>query len=173
MPGQRSELLRRTAALAALSTETIEWLLARTTTVTRLPGEVFFHESDPGNSFYVLESGRAVIRRQWQDEAVQLGELGPGDCFGEMALIDMQPRSATVSAINRSVAIEVPSAVMRELCRHDIQQYAIIMMNLGREVSRRLRRSDRRLFEILQRCGGPEVLQVVEVLDGEQELPAV
>jgi CRP-like cAMP-binding protein len=101
----------------------------------------------------VLQTGQVRIQRNWQGNAIKLGSLGPGDCFGEMALIDFQKRSATVIAELPCQAISVPAAALGLLYRQDVEQYAIIMMNLGREVSRRLRLADNRLFELVHRHG--------------------
>jgi CRP/FNR family cyclic AMP-dependent transcriptional regulator len=71
-------------------------MLARATDETRVykAGEVIFREGDPGTEFFVIKSGKTSVRVGNRT----LQELGPGDVFGEMALIDNEPRSATVVA---------------------------------------------------------------------------
>lgn len=63
-------------------------------------GEVIFHQGDPGDTLHVIESGRVkvMVDSESGGEAV-LTVLGPGDCFGELALIDGEPRSARVEAL--------------------------------------------------------------------------
>lgn len=63
---------------------------------TLASGEVVFEEGDPGERFYVITSGRVDVLRQGRT----LATLGPGDCFGEMALLDGTTRSATVRALD-------------------------------------------------------------------------
>ena len=94
--------------------------------------------------------GTVLVQRKWKGESIELGRLAEGDCFGEMALIDFQPRSASVKAETDCQAIEIPSKSLRSLYKRDLEQFTMIMMNLGREVSRRLRVADDRLFEIQQ-----------------------
>jgi CRP-like cAMP-binding protein len=72
--------------------------------------------------------------------------LGPGDCFGEMALMDLQPRSASVLALADCRAIAFGHDDMLALFESDLEQFALLQMNLGREVCRRLRATDERLF---------------------------
>jgi CRP-like cAMP-binding protein len=67
-----------------------------------------------------------------------------------MAIIDLQSRSASVRAVTDCRAIKINRATLHELYRKDLEQYAIIMMNMGREVSRRLREVSERLFEVDQ-----------------------
>jgi CRP-like cAMP-binding protein len=65
-----------------------------------------------------------------------------------MALIDFGPRSATVVAEADSTAIEFSPACLHEIAKRDLEQYALVYMNMARELSRRLRRADDRLFEV-------------------------
>jgi CRP-like cAMP-binding protein len=65
-------------------------------------GEVICRQGERGDRMYVVQAGRAsVIREEGGSEAV-VGELGPGDIFGEMAIFDHLPRSATVRASGKA-----------------------------------------------------------------------
>lgn len=61
-------------------------------------GDEFFSEGDAGEAFFVLLTGEAVVDKLSGGERVCLAHLEPGDCFGEMALVNGKPRSATVRA---------------------------------------------------------------------------
>jgi CRP-like cAMP-binding protein len=72
--------------------------------------------------------------------------MEPGDCVGEMALMDLFPRSASVRALSDCTAIRLTPQDLLRLFETDVEQFAMIQMNLGREVSRRLRHTDELLF---------------------------
>ena len=110
-------------------------------------GDYFFRENDPAQYMYVLQTGRVAVVKQWQCREVQLRELGAGDCFGEMALLDLFPRSAAVRALDDCAAIELTPADLLRLFEHDSEQFTVIQMNIGREMCRRLRVADEMLFE--------------------------
>ena len=74
-----------------------------------------------------------------------LTRLKPGDCFGEMAIIDFSPRSATARAVVESQALEVSMDGLLALYQSDVEQFAMIHMNMARELSRRLRQLGDRL----------------------------
>ena len=78
---------------------------------------------------------------------MQLRVLEPGDCFGEMALLDLFPRSASVRAQDPSRALEITAADLLRLFEHDVEQFALVQMNIAREMCRRLRETDEMLFE--------------------------
>jgi CRP-like cAMP-binding protein len=98
---------------------------------------------------FVLETGRAAILKLWRGEQHVLRTLEQGDCFGEMALMDMKSRSASVVATEDCTAIELSAGCLFELYEHDLEQFTLIQMSMGREVSRRLRDTDDRLFEAM------------------------
>ncbi|MDH5538502.1 MAG: cyclic nucleotide-binding domain-containing protein [Rhizobacter sp.] len=109
-------------------------------------GEFFFRQGEPGESMFVLERGRVeILKERTGAEPHVLRDLGAGDCFGEMAIMDLAPRSASVRALEDCVAIEVSSANLMRLYQKDLEQFALIEMNLGRELSRRLREADERM----------------------------
>jgi CRP-like cAMP-binding protein len=66
-----------------------------------------------------------------------------------MALLDLFPRSAAVRAIDDCVAIELATTDLLRLFEKDSEQFALIQMNIGREMCRRLRITDEMLFEAI------------------------
>ena len=103
---------------------------------------------------FVLEMGKATVLKSWHGQDYLLETLKEGDCFGEMALMDHCPRSASVRAVEDCIAIRISAANLYQVYAHDLKQFALIQMNMGREVSRRLREADSRLFGA--RMGTPE-----------------
>lgn len=69
--------------------------------VTYQPGDILFCEYEPGNEFYLLQEGRVKVTKIVSDMEKTLDIFHPGDIFGEMAILEDQPRSATAIAIDR------------------------------------------------------------------------
>ena len=142
----RNELLQRMPIFGGLRGETLDFILSRSAGATRRAGQFYFLEGDPGNSLFVLEAGRVAVLKRWKDAQRVLRVLGKGDCFGEMAIIDLLPRSAAVRAEEDCVAIEITAADLYRLYKRNPEQFALIQMNMARELSRRLRAVDEILF---------------------------
>lgn len=142
MHPQRIALLQGMPIFGAISEPTLDFLVARAVPVAVAAGGCFFGEGDAATGMFVLESGRVVIERLWAGRSVVLGEMGPGDCFGEMALMDLHPRSATVRALADCTALELRPGDLYALFERDCAQFATLQMNMGREVCRRLRHAD-------------------------------
>lgn len=81
---------------------------------TFAPGEPIFKEGDPGDSLYVVESGRVCIWRGDVDHPTIIGRVETTGIFGEMAIFDRKPRMAHASAETESVLMRMPASVLRE-----------------------------------------------------------
>lgn len=147
MEKKRVALLQEMPFFGGVRADVLALLVGHSREATRRAGEFFFREGEPGDFLFVLEAGRVSVLKRRGDQQVVLNELGPGDCFGEMALIDLSPRSASVLALEDCAAIQISAAGLHAIAEHDIEQFALIQMNIGRELSRRLRVSDARLVD--------------------------
>lgn len=144
------DVLRRMPIFGGLSDSALRLILGTAKSRPLSTGDYLFQEGDAAESVFVLESGEVQIEKILNAQSIRLGRLGAGDCIGEMALIDFQSRSASVRATQPCEVLEIPARSLRDLLKDDLEQYAMIMMNMGREVSRRLRRADERLLELKQ-----------------------
>jgi serine/threonine-protein kinase len=64
------------------------------------PGALIVREGDPGDEAFIITAGHCSVRRRERGEAREVGRLGPGDVFGETAILTRAPRSATVVAVD-------------------------------------------------------------------------
>ncbi|MBN1962044.1 MAG: Crp/Fnr family transcriptional regulator [Deltaproteobacteria bacterium] len=108
------------------------------------PGTVVFEEHDPGSRMFVIHSGKVKIFRCISGAEVVLAFLGAGDFFGEMAILENLPRSASAEVVERSKLIEVDTDTFEEMIRNNTE----IAMRMMRQLARRLRESDRRLEQL-------------------------
>lgn len=144
---ERIKLLQDTPFFGAISLDTIRFILQLAEVQNKAAGEYFFKQGELGDSLYLLEKGSASVFKSCGSEEYELRQVTEGCCFGELALIDFTPRSATVRAQTDCSALKISSATLHQLYQHDSEQFLIIQMNMAREVSRRLRASDDRWFE--------------------------
>jgi CRP-like cAMP-binding protein len=142
----RIEVLQRMPIFGAIRDEALLTLLEQARMVEVGAGAFYFREGDAACSMFVLEAGRALVTKAWRGREFVLKALEPGDCYGEMSLMDLGPRSASVMAEQDCRAIEFSTDNLLNLYRCDVEQFALVQMNIGREVCRRLRATDELLF---------------------------
>ena len=92
-----------------------EKLINFATAVTFQEGEVILKEGDTGESFFVLTTGKIRVFAEGFDGDHELGNLGPGAVFGEIAAINGEPRTATVVAEEASTAVQFVRSDILEL----------------------------------------------------------
>lgn len=146
MQDARIELLQQMPVFGGVRAEILQFLLALCPMVPVSANAFFFREDEAGDAMFVIENGRAEVLKSWDGRDYVLKTLTQGDCFGEMAVMDHCPRSASVRAVEDCRAIRISSADLYQVYAKDLKQFALIQMNMGREVCRRLRDADRRLF---------------------------
>jgi SulP family sulfate permease len=108
-----------------------------------------FGEGEQGKELFIITSGTAsAYLRQASGADIRLATFAPGTIFGELALLDPGPRSASVIADDRLVCYALSDESFR-LLSHESPEVAIrLLANLSRELSRRLRQANRTIHQL-------------------------
>ncbi len=102
-------VLRRAGLLSTLAEADLEHVVGACREVALAPGEALCQEGEDGNAMFVVLSGNLVVSKAGKQVAVGR----PGDCFGEMALIERRERAATLRALDDTLVLEIPEAAFR------------------------------------------------------------
>lgn len=130
----RIEALRKVPLLSSLSRRDLIRVLALSEEQEYLPGKVIVKTGNRARDFYLMLSGMAQLSVPRGKTAV----LGPGDYFGEMAVLDGEPRSATIVARTHVVALRIGRAGFVKL----LNGHGSIGLKILVEMSRRLRAAE-------------------------------
>ena len=129
---------------ASLTREELEKLAGRAETVYWEPGAILFEEGERGDDCFVIHSGAVkVLRRVPDGRRITLARLGPGSVVGELALFNGEHRSATVEAIEGTLAVALGGDDVMSILRADPE--AAISVAVG--LADRLRAANERMFE--------------------------
>jgi signal transduction histidine kinase len=107
--------LRQVPLLADLSEEDLEQLYGMATTVSIPAGELVLREGDPGDSLFVVLDGQLEVTKRQGRQDVLLAVYKPGQFFGEMALLEQAPRSASVRTLRESRLLVISQAAFQTL----------------------------------------------------------
>lgn len=105
------------------------------------PDEVVFEEGDPGRALFVVVEGAVEITRATAQGPYLLNTLGPGDAFGELALIDDFPRSATARVVTPGRLLILYKSDFDALIEGNARIAVVVMRNLSRLLAIYARRS--------------------------------
>ncbi len=100
-------------------------------------GAFIFREGDAGSVMYIIESGTIAILRKARGDT-PLAELGPGDFFGEMAILEDQPRFASAKALTEVRLLRIERAQFADLLQQNIE----VTVRIMRKLAARLRRAE-------------------------------
>ena len=139
---QNIAFLRRVPLFSGLTEQLIERLAAGSVRRNFPRGRVIVTEGEPSQSLYILLSGRAKVQRSdTEGKEVILAVIGPGECFGEMSLIDDSPRSASVITIDTSDFMAINKESFKSMMLSSPEMSLRIMAGLVR----RLREADKKI----------------------------
>ena len=124
-------------------------------------GHVLFHEGDDGEDMYIVQSGKVAIKKKLKEGEATLAVLEKGDFFGEMAILERMPRSATAEVIEDGDLIVIAGEIFGDMIKANPE----IAVRMLRKQSIRLRETNKQLEQALK--GAPAT-----VAAGAAPLPA-
>ena len=127
---------------SGMEKEQLQQLAAFTFTKTFKAGDVIAEEGRTGNALYVILTGQVEVLKGYRTETpLRLAALNPGEFFGEMALLEESPRSATVRATQETTCVGVD----RWLFLAQLRKNPDMAISMLQAMARRLRQMDAKL----------------------------
>jgi CRP-like cAMP-binding protein len=137
--------LKKVGLFSELSDDDAAKFLEIASDKTYRKNEVIFHADDPGSSLFILKSGSVKISicdSEGSEDILKI--IYPYDFFGEMSLLDGQHRSATVTALEKSIALIIKRDNFIEL----VKKHPTIALNMLAALSRRIRKTDEKIWSL-------------------------
>jgi CRP/FNR family transcriptional regulator len=136
------ELLRSVPLFSDLEQDELE-RFSRVAVARSFPAATrVFHEGDHSDACYIVRTGSFRVTREHSDgRAITLATLGPGDIFGELAMLDGEVRSASVEALSDGELLALPAGEVRSL----LARHPEITVKLVAALARRLRAANERI----------------------------
>ena len=148
--------LLQSETFEAFTQEAVGYLLSRAAATQWQPGQVLFRRGEPGDTMFFILTGSMDISL----DGHSLVTLGTGSLFGEMAMLQGTPRSATATAVEPTVLLEVPANVVEQA---DAEFRAVLFELISRTLMGRLEESNRFVSSI-------EDAELVEIAELDSEL---
>jgi CRP/FNR family transcriptional regulator, cyclic AMP receptor protein len=138
MPVIEASAFKNYSFFGGLLPEEIEAICPLMGSSTYEAGVSIMSEGEPNDRIHFILEGEVEILK----DGVRLARLGEGDTFGEMEFLDVMPAVATVRTLVRSTVATISNRALHELSKSSMRAFAMVVMNLARDLSRRLRRMD-------------------------------
>jgi len=128
--------LKKYSLFGGLEDEQIEKILPLMEQEKFNPDMDIIVEGNPNDKIFFIVEGRVQVSHA----GVVLAEFGEGEAFGEMEVLEIMPSAATIKTLSAVTVITISFKALREIYRMNPKIFSIILMNLARDLSRRLRR---------------------------------
>lgn len=148
-PDCHSEILSKFRLFAGFKDEELETLLSLSDAETHPAGTVIVKQGEPGFCMYVIVSGSVRVEADGGIDAVPLADLGVGDFFGELALVDDGPRSASVIALEDTQVIRITRMVLGVLAGVQPAGAIHLLAAIGRSLVNRLRAGNQKYLDLI------------------------
>jgi CRP-like cAMP-binding protein len=99
------------------------------------PGDVILVEKTPNDKIFFIVEGRVSVSKS----ETSIYDMAEGNTFGEMEVLDVMPAAATIKAVTNVTVMSISNTAFREIYKKDIKSFSLLLMNLARDLSRRLR----------------------------------
>jgi CRP-like cAMP-binding protein len=138
-------MMRRVKALAELNDDQLRRFIAFMEAQTVRQWTQIMKQGDPDDGMYMVLDGELRVRLLIGGKETILATLGPGECFGEIALFDQGPRSADVIANRDSILLKVTTEAFDKLRREAPELSAPILFAISKTLAARIRADNKRI----------------------------
>ncbi|NOZ85829.1 MAG: cyclic nucleotide-binding domain-containing protein [Deltaproteobacteria bacterium] len=148
---EKLAILEKSPLFVSLHPEELDMLAELSQERKFTAGEVVFNEGDVGDSLYVIVSGAVnILRKDKNGKQRSIAVLKEGEFFGEMSLIDKEYRSATCSAMTDVELLKLTNENLHSFARVYKNGFTLVVINIARVLSLRLRETSEKLAECIQ-----------------------
>jgi CRP/FNR family cyclic AMP-dependent transcriptional regulator len=147
--GLRQTFLQAIPIFAGLTPSAINEIASAVEEAVFEKDDIIVREGEPGNRMFIIGEGSVeIVKNMGRPQETVLAVLLPRDFLGEMSIIDSISRSASVRAIEETTLFALKGIDLYHLFQKHPDQYAIVILNIARDISRRLRALDERFAAI-------------------------
>jgi CRP-like cAMP-binding protein len=133
-----SSALQKYSLFGGLLEEQIDKILPLMEQENYDPGTAIIVEGEPNNKIRFILEGQVAVEKN----GIKLFVFKEGDAFGEMEVLDVMPSVATITALTPTRVMSISNRALRSIYQMDIKVFSLMLMNLARDLSRRLRYVD-------------------------------
>jgi CRP-like cAMP-binding protein len=149
-PNISLEMLKKVTVFAGIEEEKLAGLCSCCKLVSFKKGEKVISEGTVSSEIFIIIRGRLKIVLNAGDRQIDLIELHAGHCVGEASVIGVQSHSASVIATEDSDLMELGRKTLMDMAQNDKDLFSLIILNIARELARRLYNTDHLLSKFAQ-----------------------
>jgi CRP-like cAMP-binding protein len=140
-------ILKEISIFAGLREEGLRHIVSLCETRAYAPGDVIVKEETPATDIYIIVKGTVKIVLDFDRDPLEICEMHRGDCVGEASVIGILRHSASAVAIDDVTVLALSSTALMDAFEEDKEFFAMLILNIARELARRLYRTNQILLQ--------------------------
>ena len=145
------ELLRSVTIFAGMDDSCLRRFFNRCELLNVHAGEEIIKENTQASEIFIVIKGKLKIVLDSDGDQFEIAEMGPGNCVGEASVIGVQTHSATAMVTEDSQLLVLSRKDLMRVFDEDKELFSLLILNIARELARRLRRTDEILLHYTKR----------------------
>jgi len=121
-------------------------------TVTFDKGEIIYRQGETGNCMFVIKEGQVGLFKSARGNTEQMGEMGKGDFFGELSILESSPRSETAKAISKCFVVVIHRSTFVKMLKSNME----IAIRMMQKLSTKMRQAEEHIDSLLARLTAAE-----------------
>ena len=150
-PEEVVSILSQISIFGGISDAQQQEIFSRLQVGTVKKGEFVFQKGDEPSHIYIVESGLIELFIPDREHTIEKKRLGVGECFGQVAVMSIHQHTISAVALEDTTLIVLSRRALYQLHQEDIHLFAMLMMNIARELARRLQFTDELLLKSMHR----------------------
>ena len=151
-----SPVLKKISLFSGISDSKLSKLVNYLKKVEYKDSEIIFDQGSPPTQIYIINRGRVKLVEYVNYTPYQLFELGEGNCIGEASIIGIQTHEVTAVAKGDTEFIVLPKKIFLEIFETDKELFCLMILNIAKEVSKRLAKTDNLLLQYIDKSKHPD-----------------
>jgi len=140
-------ILKSVTIFSGIDDTNLEKIYSQCEVIAKKAGDVIIEEGTDATQIFILLSGRVKIVLNLHKEPLEIVELDSGHCVGEASIIGIQKHCASAVIMEDSEVLVFPRHVLMEIYESDKELFSLLILNIARELARRLYNTDQALLK--------------------------
>ncbi len=141
-------MLKSVTIFSGVDDENLDKIFSQCDVIERKVGDVLIEEDTEATQIFIILKGSVKVVLNLKNKPLDLVELGPGHCVGEASIIGIQKHCASVVIVKNAQVLAFPRHVLMDIYNNDKELFSLLILNIARELARRLYRTDQELIKI-------------------------
>ena len=142
------QLLKSVTIFSGVDDDNLEKIFSQCEVTEKKAGYVLIEEDTEATQIFIILSGTVKIVLNLKKDPLEIVELGPGHCVGEASIIGIQKHCASAVIDEDARVLVFPRHVLMDIYNNDKELFSLLILNIARELARRLYRTDQALLKI-------------------------